>query len=264
MSEEANQEDLSVEDILSSIKNILVDENGAPIETTAQEEDHPLTAPVEKEPEPEDVFDLNDSMIVPETSENSEANIEKLLNEKEETAQNPKDTTETISDTDVQDTLNISEEIDINSILKDVLPTEESNEPTVSLETSPAKEETIPETVEGKTEEVKEETIDASASIINNFAKVFAEKQQEHAQQQAQETPIAQNIQNSIEQTGITDMVKQAITEQVKTSINDHFEKIASNIIADQTKIWLNEHLADIVEKTVAKEIERVIAKVGS
>lgn len=264
MSEEANQEDLSVEDILSSIKNILVDENGAPIENATQEETNPLTTPVEEEPEPTDVFDLSDSMIVPESSNNDETNIENLLNETDNTPQNPENISESITDADVQKTLNISEDIDINSILKDVIPAEESNEPTASLEASPVIEDTIPEVIKEKAEGVEEEAIDASASIINNFAKVFAEKQQEHAQQQAEETPIAQNIQNSIEQTGITDMVKQAITEQVKTCINDHFEKIASTIIADQTRNWLNAHLADIVEKTVAKEIERVIAKVGS
>jgi len=59
-------------------------------------------------------------------------------------------------------------------------------------------------------------------------------------------------------------MVKEAIINQTKLCLDSHFEKIASNIIAEQTKLWLNSNLSSIVEKTVAKEIERVIAKVGS
>ena len=46
--------------------------------------------------------------------------------------------------------------------------------------------------------------------------------------------------------------------------MDSHFEQIASEIIAKQTREWLDDNLTSIVEKTVAKEIERVIAKVGS
>ena len=59
-------------------------------------------------------------------------------------------------------------------------------------------------------------------------------------------------------------MVKETIINQVKQNLDSHFEQIASAIIAEQTQNWLNANLAAIVEKTVAKEIERVIAKVGS
>ena len=59
----------------------------------------------------------------------------------------------------------------------------------LSEEKQPQKEtaspEPQPETTPQKPAEVREETIDASANIINNFAKVFAEKQQEQAKQEA-------------------------------------------------------------------------------
>lgn len=263
MSEEANQEDLSVEDILSSIKNILVDEEGAPIEAATEvekeEDNHPLKMPIEEEQTAEaDVFNLDDSMIVPEAkSEESTSDINALLDTPAEKTEPSENLDASITNEDIQKTINISEEINIDNILKDVVP---------EAETPAVLENNINE--EPAADEVKEETIDASASIINNFAKVFAEKQQEHAQPKEEpkqeETPIAQTIQSSVEQTGITDMVKQAIVEQIKESINTHFEQIAANIIAEQTKQWLDANLAAIVEKTVAKEIERVIAKVGS
>ena len=86
MSDTENQEDLSVEDILSSIKNILVDENGDPIEETVESENKPISIP-EEEPEKEeepvnDVFNLDDSMIIQE--ETPVADISQLLETSEE------------------------------------------------------------------------------------------------------------------------------------------------------------------------------------
>lgn len=240
MSDTENQEDLSVEDILSSIKNILVDENGDPIEETVESENKPISIP-EEEPEKEeepvnDVFNLDDSMIIQE--ETPVADISQLLEtSEEETSSIPS------SEPENKDTA-LSSFSDVDNLLT----------PSPVLETEDT--------------EVKEETIDASASIINNFAKVFAEKQQTQNLPQNQplepQAPISKSVESSIEGLGITDMVKETIINQVKNSLDSHFEQIASNIIANETKQWLNANLASIVEKTVAKEIERVIAKVGS
>lgn len=280
MSENNYQEDLSVEDILSSIKNILVDENGAPIENSVEPEitDTPIhIAESNTNTEIEDVFNLDDSMIVPEIASEQVDDITSLL---EETTEAPIEASEIIIPTvdediqqtnlDVQQTLELSENIDINNILSSISPEEEqdlevqNDTPILTQE-----QEDIIQPIDTVEESaLEEETVDASASIINNFAKVFAEKQQEHNQQTVETTtedaPIAQNIQSSIEQIGIGDMVKDAITKQVRESLNNHFEQIASAIISKQTQQWLNDNLAAIVERTVAKEIERVIAKVGS
>lgn len=232
---DTNQEDLSVEDILSSIKDILTDDG----ETASQEQDSQenaipqvsISTPTEETPD--DVFDLDTSMIV-----NEDVEISDILEEStQETSPNLADSI------DIEQTLNMAENMDISNIpgLENLLEDNTSEE----TET-PA--------------EVKEETIDASANIINNFAKLFAEKQQE---QNTANSEISEKVVDSIKDQNITDMVKEAIINQTKLCLDSHFEKIASNIIAEQTKLWLNSNLSSIVEKTVAKEIERVIAKVG-
>lgn len=280
MSENNYQEDLSVEDILSSIKNILVDENGAPIENSVEPEITDTQINIAENninTEIEDVFNLDDSMIVPEATSEKEDDITSLL---EETSETPIEASEIIipsvnentqqTNIDIEQTLELSENIDINNILSSISP-EEGHDIELQSEDNLLSQEQEDVTLTINTDEesaLKEETVDASASIINNFAKVFAEKQQEHNQQTTEtstkDTPIAQSIQSSIEQVGIGDMVKDAITKQVRESLNNHFEQIATSIISKQTQQWLNDNLAAIVERTVAKEIERVIAKVGS
>lgn len=235
---ETNQEDLSVEDILSSIKNILVDDGSA----SSMQDEIPAILPQKTETNTsptiqDDVFDLDSSMVV-----NEETKIDEMLEE------TPQPETISLADTiDIEQTINMGESIDLSNILG-LENLSENEEPEASA------------TPEVKKTEVKEETIDASANIINNFAKLFAEKQQGLAEPVSE---ISNKVSNTIKDSNISDMVKTAIVEQTKLCMENHFEKIASTIIAEQTKIWLDNNLASIVEKTVAKEIERVIAKVG-
>ena len=243
MSDTDNQENLSVEDILSSIKNILVDENGQPIEQENKAEPDAAEQSTDT-PKEEDVFNLDDTMIVTEPLPVD--NISTMLEETPAESDTPSTDNSLVSEADIQETLNMVENIDIDSLPAIDNLLEEEKETTVD-----------------------EETIDASASIINNFAKVFAEKQQEKAQNKAEKpqesTPeITEKVQSDIEKIGIDKLVEETVIKQVKASIDAHFEKIATSIITNQTKEWLNDNLASIVEKTVAKEIERVIAKVGS
>ena len=273
---EPNQEDLSVEDILSSIKNILVDDSGAPItadEAPAPQAPKPVAAqPAQPAPKADDdVFDLDASMIVDDNANASEINrllATPVQAPAPQTAPTPQaapvapapiqPVTQTqapapapaqnlVDSIDINKTLDLADNLDISGIpaLDDFLKDEPAPQP------QPA-----PEPV------VKEDTIDASANIINNFAKLFAEKQQE--QQQNQNSAIAAQVSSEIENHNLTDMVKNAIINQVKISLDANFDKLAAGIIAEQTRIWLDKNLAAVVEKTVAKEIERVIAKVGS
>ena len=268
MSDTNNQEDMSVEDILSSIKNILVDDN----EPTTEEKN--ITKTPEQQ-ELDDVFDLDASMIV------------------EETPQPKEESSDLASDIDIEKTLNLSEQIDLDEIPAfDKLLSEEPRQP---IPVPQPKEEPIleatPDTPEAPetpvvtptpqpestatnistpqvSSSVQDETIDASASLINNFAKVFAEKQQNAAAFQnianMTNTKIADNLSANIENMNIGSLVKDSIVSQVQASLNAHFYEIATPIISQQTQLWLNQNLASIVEKTIAKEIERVMAKVGS
>ena len=273
MSDTNNQEDLSVEDILSSIKNILVDENGSPTGSN-----QPVKTPEQQELD--DVFDLDASMIVEEKPQHTET----LQPEK---THQPETTPDLASDIDIEQTLNLSEQIDLDEIPAfDKLLSEEPRQP---IPVPQPKQETIvqqaPSLVEAGTpnqtafqqeavatnitapqppSSVQEDAIDASASLINNFAKVFAEKQQAAAYQNTANSQIANNLSANLENMNISSLVKESIINQVQASLNAHFYEIATPIITQQTQLWLNQNLAAIVEKTIAKEIERVMAKVGS
>ena len=265
---EPNQEDLSVEDILSSIKNILVDDSGAPITadaTPAPQAPKPVVAqPVAKADD--DVFDLDASMIVDDNANATEIN--RLLATPVQ-APAPTPQTAPVAPAPIQPAAqtqapatapiqNLVDSIDINKTLDLANNLDISGIPALD---DFLKEEPAPKPQPTPTAEVKEDTIDASANIINNFAKLFAEKQQE---QQSQNSAIAAQVSGEIENHNLPDMVKNAIINQVKISLDANFDKLAAGIIAEQTRIWLDKNLAAVVEKTVAKEIERVIAKVGS
>jgi len=222
MSDTENQENMSVEDILSSIKNILVDE----------EENEKKTE--------EDVLNLDNSMIVdnPASSKNIETLLDSMTEPVNSEEKEISEATTSLADSiDVEKTLDIADKIDLNDISTfDGLIEKPSTESEAG---------------------VNQDAIDASANIINNFAKVFAEKQ--HSQQSSAAPSETQSG-----STEISNAVKDTIIEQVKQNIEIHFEQIASKIITEHTQQWLNSNLPNIVEKIVAKEIERVIAKVGS
>lgn len=258
---ETPQEDLSVEDILSSIKNILVDENGAPQENASSEVPSESKTP---EPEPiDDILNLDDSMIVDESKDKDESKDQNVSNAtsatepaKEQLAAEP----EVTDNTEKDDPINLADSIDIEQTLK---MAEDINLDQISVfKDIPG----INPEPEKEPASVKEEAIDASANIINNFAKVFAEKRQEQLQTETniQNSKIGKSVSSAIEGSNISSLVENAIIEQVRICLDVHFEEIASEIIANQTREWLNNNLASIVERTVAKEIERVIAKVGS
>lgn len=250
---ETNQEDMSVEDILSSIKNILVDENGAPIadQVAAPAPEAPKPAPqnpqLQRLKPVDDIFDLDSSMIVDDQT--AAQDISRLLETTE-----PKPQPATRQDTPV-------------SRPAPVQPAKaaEISAPAQNNEQTPIQTPVPQPAPAAAVKEVSEEAIDASAGIINNFAKLFAEKQQQEANAAPAATAgIAAKVDAAVAEQNISDMVKNAIVSQVKICLDSNFEKLAADIIAEQTQNWLNQNLAAIVEKTVAREIERVIAKVGS
>ena len=101
--------------------------------------------------------------------------------------------------------------------------------------------------------------------IINNFAKLFAEKKNAQAEVLTEpETTAPQTapIRNSSQ--SIAELVREAVVKQVTQQMDANFETYAKEAVAAQTQAWLDANLPAIVEAVVAKEIERVMAKVGS
>lgn len=147
------------------------------------------------------------------------------------------------------------------------------------IEAEPILEEKPVETVaveEPKAENLnadEDEAVDLSASIISNFAKMFADNQSEKTSEISQQDTKEKLASQAMEKIDLGNgsktieaIVRDVVAEIVEKNLEKDFdfEKTASDEIAKQTKIWLSNNLPKIVEATVQKEIERVMAKVGS
>lgn len=107
---------------------------------------------------------------------------------------------------------------------------------------------------------------DVSANIISNFAKLFAEKKA--AEIPNEPAAVAESAQNQVSvktaSPSISELVREAVVKQVTQQMDVNFESYAREAVAAQTQAWLDANLPAIVEAVVSKEIERVMAKVGS
>lgn len=129
--------------------------------------------------------------------------------------------------------------------------------------------ETEVETEITQTEEIeaeKQDAADVSANIINNFAKLFAEKKSETlpASPEADKPTIIRPEPVKSASPSISELVREAVVKQVTQQMDVNFESYAREAVAAQTQAWLDANLPEIVEAVVSKEIERVMAKVGS
>lgn len=124
-------------------------------------------------------------------------------------------------------------------------------------------DETNKETIENS-----DNSVDASADIISNFAKMFA---QEAPKPEIVASPVAEPIKilgdgsKTIEDV-VASVIKQIIGEEVAAKWKDglDYDALARQEIQRQTKEWLDNNLSATVEKIVKQEIERVMAKVGT
>ncbi len=113
--------------------------------------------------------------------------------------------------------------------------------------------------------EASQDAADVSANIINNFAKLFAEKKNAQAEVMPEpETTVLQTASVRNSSQSIAELVREAVVKQVTQQMDVNFETYAKEAVAAQTQAWLDANLPAIVEAVVAKEIERVMAKVGS
>lgn len=115
---------------------------------------------------------------------------------------------------------------------------------------------------------------DVSANIINNFAKMFAEKTPQAQEEVAYEKEKVEQPKENINLIGdgsktIEDVVKDAIKEIVMANVNAEMTKnvdivsLAKEEIRAQAKAWIEQNLPAIVNAAVKEELERVMAKVG-
>lgn len=123
----------------------------------------------------------------------------------------------------------------------------------------------------------EKDAVDASADIINNFARMFAANAGERDDKSSEISSVGENIIGAIdEQTElgngsktieqvVQDVIRQIIGEAVSTKFKavSDLDSYARAEIKAQTAAWLDKNLPAVVESAVQKEIQRVMAKVG-
>ena len=299
---EEKQEDMSMDEILSSIKNILSDGAETPIATPAENTipetdvsvmniDVSDTASVDLELDDTDdgILDLTADMrvssfdvepVVEPEHISVEDNVDiDLNNELSDISIDVPDSPRTINKDDLiieedisSDPIYSPEEDDMSQPLYHTTSDVVDDMPEVSPVVSDFMVETLPEEPEAYTKpdiseptENEVDTADVSASIINNFAKIFAGSQEV-------KTPAPQKVSADIKlgtDLTLSDMVKLVIRDMIaenmiKNVISEtDIKALVTEEASSQVKSWLNSNLPSMVEAIVKKEIERVMVKAG-
>lgn len=335
---EEKQEDMSMDEILSSIKNIL-SENGEPVadasasaepatqDTVSSDNVNPpadsetLDLPAEDiavndlpfSAEDDNILDLTSDMRAdpspatatentPTVEADAEIDIDSELANVPEVdagdvpatvaAPEPAPTASTEADTDIDSLLPevnvISDDTDSDPIYT---PEDEassqplykgndellSDTPEIStqadnfnVEEIALDSDTLPDTKtdikNGPQAESNSDAVDVSASIINNFAKIFADNKAEAVP--AQPTKVSPSVKLGADAT-LSDMVKATIRDMLSEQIintlaqDADIKSLLSSEVSAQVKQWLDKNLPSMVESIVKKEIERVMVKAG-
>ena len=186
---------------------------------------------------------------------------------------------ETVQEESVIDDDTLNEILDFHAQVEETKPLQAESEevfvavaePDLPAETANINQEVLaepmiaasePQELQTEIAETPQDSADVSANIINNFAKLFAEKKAA----EAIVTPVAEAPQEAVKTASpsISELVREAVVKQVTQQMDVNFESYAREAVAAQTQAWLDANLPAIVEAVVSKEIERVMAKVGS
>ncbi len=294
---EEAQEEVTLDDIdfTASLAGLVSDEIQ---ENNAEEikEDEEISLPEISLPEIENFAedDDNDPTDGALLAAAAKPELEAVLDEHEVTAEEPVEETPAIDAdfSELEDAEpifapeeNVRREFDANQIYEEAseqpvieeIPAEE--EPLVDNDTlneilnlqSQVKEAEPEPTVETVSEPEKEsDAIDVSASIISNFAKMFADKKEEQPQQEILPPAVksSKNIDMPLAMPlgggnlTLEDIVKDTVSQIVEKNLQS-VNHIATQEISRQTKAWLDANLPKLVEAVVKQEIERVMVKVG-
>ena len=330
---EEKQEDMSMDEILSSIKNIL-SENGEPIEDSSVQSEavsEEMPSQINSDTtvdssaslnlggedisvndlpfseEDENILDLTSDMRVdtpdseievsPAVEADAEIDIDSELANVSEV-----DTTDAVMDiAEPTDALGDSQDTDIDTLLPEVsvISDDADSDPIYTPEDEASSQplykggdEMPTETPEVSTQadnfnveeisldagtpnsavehsispKAENDAVDVSASIINNFAKIFADNKSESVSSET--AKVSSSVKLGADAT-LSDMVKSTIrdmlSEQVinKLAQDADIKHLMSEEVSAQIKLWLDKNLPSMVEGIVKKEIERVMIKAG-
>ena len=281
----ADVSDMVTEQEAEPIEESLSEDKPEPEQEIAEEEPAPIVEN-DAEPEPETASEYE-----VETEPEPEPSLDELLDTQGEISSfsDPLadsdndsifDTAKDEQDQSIEDLINSSSSPDeeINSEIKSIITQSDEAEEvelpkfiaeeaeTATLELDEDTELPLSAEVAEIIEQKTEDTADVSANILSNFAKMFSKEEPKNKP----ETSLP-----SINYAGDTaktleEFVLEAITKVIGREISNQwqegadFQSFAKEEIRRQTTAWINDNLPMLVEKIVKKEIERVIAKVGS
>ncbi len=270
-----SQDNMSVEDILSSIKDILEDDNQPKDESSSNNnKDHIIDVDFEEEDD-DDIFELSEEQIIDQISTSAQEEVFEIntFDNKEDnwgTNQDifaPKEDDDTIKpffskeevssaninteeyndDIKEDDTSMAEGALDIDNLitsLDDVINDSKDNDANITKEAEHTLiKEAQPNVATTTDNSIAQSNADTSVEILNNFAKMFSK------------TPI------NTPEVQIDDNLIDAILQKevAKKIIDINFDNIANA----QIKKWLNDNLSIIVEKVVKEKLEEVLSKNG-
>ena len=217
--------------------------------------------------------------LAPEVEETAPA-FEELASEVEETAPVVEELAPEVEETaptfeelasKVEETAPTFEELAPE--VEETAPVVEELAPEVE-ETAPAVEELAPEVEEkiavfdpiieiadDAEEDVVESEKDVSSNIMSNFAKMFSHEEKP-------DEPKIVSVGNSSKtlEDFVVDAIRAAIGKEISAKWNNgvDFNNFAEAEIKHQVELWITNNMNGLIEDIVKKEVERVIAKVGS
>lgn len=285
VSSDAEDIDLNLDDVDTDLSSIDVEPIKEEVYPHSEEEQIPELQTPEKMPEE---FISADNLIASEEADNIVQNVsdDVVLPEENLVEENPQ---EEIVDTNVEEekteTMMLSQPeeqeaanlpADKNEISANIDEILDSASKIIYADTQNAEPQEIvseeENLVEDKNSEQQEDdAADVSANIINNFAKMFAEKKEEtkviplsSPQTDIREIKTLGDGSKTIENV-VENVIREIIEATVNTELtaNVDIANYAKEAIEKQTKEWLAANLPAVVENAVQKEIERVMAKVG-
>ncbi len=286
MADENNQ-DMSMEDILSSIKNILEDDvstQQAPQAAAADDDILELSSDMRLDAPAAEPINLDaelDSVPLPELGEEQTPAAEAAEPDEsprgvnlgwedfesdpfyEEPAEHGAE--ETAAPTETAEMVEPAE-TEMPAAPEPVveIETEQTPEPVVEVEPEPEPEPVV--------EAAADSAVDVSASIISNFAKMFTHEEpapepapEVHQAAAPEPVKLLGDGAKTIEDV-VCSVIRQIIGEEVAANWRNglDYEAFAKEEIARQTAEWLDRNLPAVVETVVKQEIERVMVKAGT
>ena len=260
------EDNQNMEEILSSIKNILEEDE-------KQQNDNGLTVKEDVVDEilnseiGDDIFELSQDMRISDadmSTDDINAETAKNINQ-QETASVADDITDwRRSEPTFEEPTPADEPVFTEApTFEEPAP---ADEPVFTA--APTFEEPAPADEPVFAEANSQEPTDVSTGMMSNFAKLFSHDEEIEASDYSKTTDsqitMTGDTSKTLEQF-VLDAVVKVVGSEIKKKLNEtDFQSVVKAEIEKQTKEWLENNIQTIVDEKIKQEIERVVAKVNS